>query len=84
MIYDALVGVQFSSPSNGRVIAAALQETDGAWIPFLSPYLSGEVLARLIKMRGETRDYATSESLEAVSSDLGQCDALRIECAVTR
>jgi hypothetical protein len=70
MIYDGLVAVRFSSPSNGRVIAAALLETDRAWIPFLSPYLRGEVLARLMKTRAETRDRATSESLEAVSSDL--------------
>jgi hypothetical protein len=70
MIYEALVAVRFSSSANGRVIAAALQETDGAWIKFLSPYLRGEVLARLIKTRSETRDRATSASLEAVSSDL--------------
>jgi hypothetical protein len=47
-----------------------LRETDAAWIAFLSSYLRGEVLARLVKARAETRERATNESLDAVSSDL--------------
>jgi hypothetical protein len=47
-----------------------LRETDEAWIASLSPYLRGEVLARLIKVRTDTRDQTTNEILDAVSADL--------------
>jgi hypothetical protein len=70
IINEALVAVPLAPPSNGQMIAAALRDTDGAWIAFLSPYLRGEVLARLTKARAETRDRATNENLDAISSDL--------------
>jgi hypothetical protein len=70
IVTDALIAVRLSPPSNGQAIATALRETDGAWIGFLSPHMRGEVLAHLLKTRAETRDPATGESLDAVSSDL--------------
>jgi hypothetical protein len=69
-ITDALLAVRFSQPSSGKVIATALRETDSAWIAFLSPNLRDEVLGHLQKTRAETHDRETSESLDAVSSDL--------------
>jgi hypothetical protein len=69
-ISDALVAMRFARASSAKVIATALRETDSAWIAFLSPNLRDEVLGHLQKTRAETHDRETSESLDAVSSDL--------------
>ena len=64
------MAIGLTRPSGGRMIATALRDTDAAWLPFISAFSRGEILAHILKTRAAIQDRETIESLDALSTKI--------------